>query len=81
MAVRGTGPEARSDSIHYPGVYLAGGYNKLETEVEGHVVVNEDLVNWPNWLPLSFKIENGQWFELGRVNVLEFRKEISMQSL
>ncbi len=79
MAVRGTGPEARSDSIHYPGVYLAGGYNKLETEVEGHVVINEDLVNWPNWLPLSFKIENGQWFELGRVNVLEFRKEISME--
>lgn len=79
MAVRGTGPEAKSDSIHYPGVYIAGGYNKLETEVENRMVENEDLVNWPNWLPLTFKVEDGEWFELGTVNISEFKKEISLQ--
>ncbi|MCO4754276.1 MAG: glycoside hydrolase family 65 protein, partial [Bacteriovoracaceae bacterium] len=79
IAVRGTGAEAKADSIHYPGVYIAGGYNRLETEISDHVVENEDLVNWPNWLPLTFKIEKGEWFTLDLENVLNYKKEIHMK--
>ena len=56
FATRGAGPEAQADEIHYPGTYLAGGYNRLETEIEGRVIENEDLVNLPNWLLLNFRI-------------------------
>ena len=35
FATRGAAPEANADSTHYPGTYLAGGYNRLQTEIEG----------------------------------------------
>ena len=43
--------------------YLAGGYNRLRTNVAGRVVENEDLVNFPNWLPLNFHIADEVWFD------------------
>lgn len=33
---------------HYPGLYVAGVFNRTTTEVVGHDVVNEDMVNLPN---------------------------------
>ncbi len=45
-----------ADDVHYPGTYLAGGYNRLRTDIAGRVVENEDLVNFPNWLALTFRI-------------------------
>jgi len=40
FATRGAAPESRADSIHYPGTYLAGGYNRLQTEIAGRVIEN-----------------------------------------
>jgi alpha,alpha-trehalase len=34
FATRGAGSESQADDIHYPGTYLAGGYNRLETEIK-----------------------------------------------
>lgn len=76
LAVRGVGAEAKADNIRYPGTYIAGGYNRVETEIGEHVVENEDLVNWPNWLPLTFRTAGEEWFDLDKVNVLSYRKEI-----
>ncbi len=45
FATRGSSPWAKADDVHYPGSYLAGGYNRLRTDVEGRCVENEDLVN------------------------------------
>jgi trehalose/maltose hydrolase-like predicted phosphorylase len=61
FATRGAWPESRADGIHYPGTYIAGCYNRLTTEVAGHRVENEEIVNAPNWLPLSFRIGDGPW--------------------
>jgi len=58
-------PEAAAGDVHYPGTYLAGVYNRLKTEIAGEIIENEDLVNVPNWLPLSFRIEDGDWFRPG----------------
>ena len=44
---RGAAPEAAADEHHYPGTYLAGGYNRLKTRIAGRVIENEDLVNMP----------------------------------
>jgi len=79
FATRGASAESEADEIHYPGTYLAGGYNRLETEIKGKVIENEDLVNLPNWLCLSFRRPGGEWFDLSRVNILEYRRELQMK--
>ena len=56
FATRGAAAWAVADDIHYPGTYLAGGYNRLRTDIAGRMVENEDLVNFPNWLALDFRI-------------------------
>ncbi len=78
FATRGAAPESVADAVHYPGTYLAGGYNRLTSEVAGHQIENEDLVNLPNWLPLSFRIDDGEWFDLAQVQILDFRQELDL---
>lgn len=79
FVTRGAGEEARADDVHYPGTYVAGGYNRLSSEVAGRTVVNEDLVNFPNWLPLTFRPEDGEWLDLARVEILEYRQELRLR--
>ncbi|MDP2643493.1 MAG: glycosyl hydrolase family 65 protein [Desulfobacterales bacterium] len=79
FATRGAGSEAQADAIHYPGTYLAGGYNRLSTEIAGRVIENEDLVNLPNWLPLNFRIDDGSWFSLMTVEILSYRQELDIR--
>jgi alpha,alpha-trehalase len=57
FATRGASAQADADDVHYPGTYLAGGYNRLKTKMSGRVIENEDLVNMPNWLVLKFRTE------------------------
>jgi len=79
FATRGAAAEAQADEIHYPGTYLAGGYNRLKTEIAGRVVENEDLVNLPNWLPLTFRVEGSDWFDLTTVEILSYRQELDIR--
>jgi trehalose/maltose hydrolase-like predicted phosphorylase len=76
FATRAAAEECDAGGGHYPGTYLAGGYNRARSEVSGRIVENEDLVNWPNWLPLSFKHENGSWFKIDEVELLYYRQEL-----
>ncbi len=78
-AMRGAAPEAEADGVHYPGTYLAGGYNRLTTEIEGRTIENEDLVNMPNWLPLTFRVDGGEWFDLGKVEIISYRQELNLR--
>jgi alpha,alpha-trehalase len=79
FATRGAASEAEADEIHYPGTYLACGYNRLQTEIAGRTVENEDLVNLPNWLPLSFRIADGKWFNLMAFEILSYRQELDLK--
>ena len=58
---------------------MAGLYNRAETEIAGRTVVNEDLVNVPNWLPLRFRVAGGPWFDAGQAEVLEHHLELDMR--
>lgn len=78
FATRGAFFDSSADEIHYPGTYLAGGYNRLKTEIAGKVIENEDLVNLPNWLPLSFRIQDSDWFQLKGVEILSFKQELNL---
>lgn len=79
FATRGAAPESEADEIHYPGTYLAGGYNRLKTEIAGRVVENEDLVNMPNWLLTKFRPEGGDWLNLLSVEILSYRQELNLK--
>ncbi|MEJ2613422.1 MAG: glycosyl hydrolase family 65 protein [Ignavibacteriaceae bacterium] len=77
---RGASEESNDDGVHYPGTYLACGYNRLKSHISGKVIENEDLVNWPNWLYLNFRIENDNWFNLEQVNLLEYKQELDLHN-
>ncbi len=79
FATRGAAPEAEADAIHYPGTYIAGGYNRLKTEIAGREIENEDLVNFPNWLPLTFRIDKGKWFNLQAFEILSYRQKLDIR--
>lgn len=76
---RGAAPWARAADIHYPGTYLAGGYNRLRTDIAGRTVENEDLVNFPNWLALEFRIADGDWFDERKAKLLSYRQELDLR--
>src|SRR5690606_18569722 len=63
------------DPAHYPGTYLAGGYDRLVSEVAGQHVENEDLVNFPSWILMRVRIEDGPWLSPQKVELLEYRPE------
>jgi len=79
FVTRGAAEEAQADDVRYPGTYVAGGYNRLTSEVAGRTVVNEDLVNFPNWLPLTFRPEDGGWLDLGSAEILSYRQELHLR--
>jgi alpha,alpha-trehalase len=80
FVTRGAAPESVADDVHYPGTYLAGGYNRLKTEIAGRVVENEDLVNLPNWLSLGFRIGDDDWFDLRKVEIVAYRQELDLRA-
>ncbi|MGQ4878925.1 glycoside hydrolase family 65 protein [Billgrantia sp. LNSP4103-1] len=80
FATRGAAEEAEAGEIHYPGTYLAGGYNRLTTEIAGRKIENEDLVNLPNWLCLTFRPEGGDWFNLMAVELHEYRQALDLEA-
>ncbi|MGH9003246.1 MAG: glycoside hydrolase family 65 protein, partial [Acidimicrobiia bacterium] len=81
FATRGCAPEATADGVHYPGTYVAGCFDRLTSEVAGRTVDNEDLVNAPNWLPLTFRVDGGPWFTVDGPDTrpLSFRQDLDLR--
>lgn len=79
FTTRGALVWARADGCHYPGTYLAGGYNRLRTEIAGRCVEHEDLVNLPNWLLIEFRIGDGDWFGLRHAKVLAWTQQLDLR--
>lgn len=79
FVTRAAAAEAHADEIHYPGTYLAGGYNRLTTVIGSRPVEHEDLVNLPNWLPLTFRIGEDDWLDLRTVEILTYRQTLDLR--
>ncbi|MVU78314.1 trehalose-phosphatase [Nocardia sp. ET3-3] len=79
LATRGAAPETVAGERHYPGTYVAGVYNRLFDEISGRTVDNESLVNLPNWLPITFRIGDVDWFDIDAVELLSYRQEFDMR--
>ncbi|WP_405539758.1 glycoside hydrolase family 65 protein [Streptomyces sp. NBC_00075] len=80
FATRGALPECVADRAHYPGTYAAGCYNRLTSEVAGHQVENEDMVNLPNWLSLRFRLPGRTWLTPDTAGVLAHRVVLHLPS-
>jgi alpha,alpha-trehalase len=79
FATRGAAPESKAGQVHYPGTYAAGVYNRVVDDVSGTEIDNESLVNLPNWLPLTFRVDGGSWFDLDDVDVLSYRQRLDLR--
>jgi alpha,alpha-trehalase len=79
FATRGAFAGSEASDTHYPGTYLAGGYNRLKTGISGRTIENEDLVNFPNWTLLKFRFPGEDWFSLTDVAILHYRQELDMR--
>ncbi|MFH1355132.1 MAG: response regulator [Candidatus Omnitrophota bacterium] len=78
FGTRGAACESTASRVHYPATYIAGVYNQLSTQIAGKTVANEDLINCPNWLFLSFKTDKGRWIQPYESKILSFYQELNI---
>ena len=78
LCSRGAAEWEDADGVHYPGTYVHGVYNRETTILGGLPVLNEDLVNLPNWLVLKLRIEGADEFRLADVELLDYRHELDI---
>jgi trehalose/maltose hydrolase-like predicted phosphorylase len=67
------------EDVHYPATYMHGGYNRETTIMAGVPVLNEDLVNLPNWLLLELRIEGEEAVGIDNVELLSYRHEYDVR--
>jgi alpha,alpha-trehalase len=79
VATRGCAPEAAASESHYPGTYAAGVYNELSDRIADHTIDNESIVNLPNWLSLTFRINDGPWFDVDDAELLSYRQVFDLR--
>jgi alpha,alpha-trehalase len=79
FATRGCTTESTAGGAHYPGTYAAGVYNRLTDQIDGSTVTNESLVNLPNWLPLTFRIDAGPWLDIEGVELLSYLQTLDLR--
>ena len=80
FVTRGACAWSRADGVHYPGTYLAGGYDRATSQIAGRDIENEDLVNLPNWLPVTFRHGDGPWFRGGADRVSGYRLALDIDA-
>jgi trehalose/maltose hydrolase-like predicted phosphorylase len=80
LCTRGAAEWEDAADAHYPGTYAHGGYNRETTILGGLPVLNEDLVNLPNWLVLELRIEGEEAIRLADVELLGYRHEYDIRN-
>src|SRR5215216_7727701 len=80
FCTRGALSWAEADGVSYPGTYTHGGFNRETTIMAGVPVLNEDLVNLPNWLLLELRIEGEEAVGRENVELLSYRHEYDVRN-
>lgn len=80
MATRGVQEECPAGASHYPGTYIAGLYNRMMTTVSGKDIENEDFVNIPNYLPIRFRVEDGEWMDVDKVRIISMKRSLDFRT-
>ncbi|MGO8951537.1 MAG: trehalose-phosphatase [Ktedonobacterales bacterium] len=79
FCTRGSAEWAEVDDVHYPGTYAHGCHNRETTIMGSRPVLNEDLVNLPNWLVLKLRIGDDEPINLKNVKLLSYRHEVDFR--
>src|SRR5215217_993053 len=80
FCTRGALSWSEADGVSYPGTYTHRGYNRETTIMAGVPVLNEDLVNLPNWLLLELRIEGEEAVGMSNVELLSYRHEYDIRN-
>lgn len=80
FGTRGAMEETKANAVNYPGTYIAGLYNRLSTKISGKDIENEDFVNCPNWLPITFSIDNEPWVDINSTEILQITRELDFSN-
>jgi len=80
FASRGAAEWEDASAVHYPGTYAHGCFNRETTILGGRPVLNEDLVNLPNWLLMKLRIEGEEAVRLDNVEVLSYRHSYNVRN-
>lgn len=80
LGTRGAMEETSAGEHNYPGTYMAGLYNRLVSPIAERDIVNEDFVNVPNWLPVSFKIDDEPWFDPNTARITEISRHLDLRN-
>jgi beta-phosphoglucomutase family hydrolase len=78
LGTRGAMEDCEANAVNYPGTYIAGLYNRLITQVAGKDIENEDFVNCPNWIPVTFRINQGNWFDINSWEIVSMERTLSL---
>ncbi|MEA2008348.1 MAG: HAD-IA family hydrolase, partial [Chloroflexota bacterium] len=79
FGTRGALEETSANDTNYPGTYIAGLYNRLPSPVSERMVYNEDFVNAPNWLPITFRVGDGDWFNPNETEILHITRRLDFR--
>jgi beta-phosphoglucomutase family hydrolase len=79
FASRGCFTEEKASNFHYPATYMSGVFNKKESTIKDKIVLNEDLVNCPNWLFTSFKIDDDDWCNQKTYKIIEIERTLNIK--
>ncbi len=80
FGTRGAMEEMDANAVNYPGTYMAGMYNRLITKIADRDIENEDFVNCINWLPLTFRIDGGDWFDANNTKLLGIKRKLNLKN-
>src|SRR3712207_8323119 len=80
FCTRGALAWSEADGVSYPATYMHGGFNRETTIMAGVPVLNEDLVNLPNWLLLELRIEGEEAVSMENVELLSYRHELDVRN-
>ncbi len=80
MATRGAMVHAVADTVHYPGTYVAGTYDRLVSNVDGRRREDESMVNLPNWTNLTLRCDGGSWLAPDRWSLAGHRVSLDLRT-
>ncbi len=79
FGTRGALEECAAGEHNYPGTYLAGMFNRRISKVGGRDIENEDFVNCPNWLPVTFRIGEDEWMDPDKMKILSIDRKLCLR--
>lgn len=69
---------SKSGPVNYPATYMANLFNKLPTKIHDKNIYNNDIVNIPNWTLIKFRINNGNFIEPLKEEIISYQQGLDM---